>query len=373
MIKTVLKKIYFALRSVPLRLAPGKTPGRIPREAVTRILVMRLDRIGDLVLSTPVFKVLRKHFPRAKISALVREQTADILTDNPYLDEVLIYPGFLKALFLFRKRFDLVLDLLMDYDLKPALLTALLKPAFSVGFDVESRGRLFTAPVPLSAEKKHFVEHLFDLTAPLGITVADEDRAPEIVIKDSRAAGFSPWLAENGISAGDLLISFHPGGFYPSQRWPWKSFAELAKRLLSRYPPARILLLGTAAENDIINGIYLGQDAGSRPRVLKMVNTRLLQAIHLIRISKLFIGNNSGLLHIAAALRIPAISSMGPTVPWLWRPYGDEKRNIVFRKGLECSPCSKGVCKSHECLNRITVDEVFEKAKGFLDQERRDR
>ena len=127
---------------------------------------------------------------------------------------------------------------------------------------------------------------------------------------------------------------------------------------------ARIFVTGTVREESSMTAIKTLLD---KPGVVFiLMDQPLSQTIALLKRASLFIGNNSGILHIAAALNTPTISTMGPTYPIEWSPYGDKGHNIVLNKKLPCSPCSKGICDHHSCMNDISVDEVMDKVKLFI-------
>jgi ADP-heptose:LPS heptosyltransferase len=365
--KTFLKSMYFSIRTTFLTLL-RKDHRKIALPQTARILIFRLDRVGDLVLTTPLFPALRKRYPRAHISVMVRKHTQDIIRNEPSINEVIVYSGFIDAVTSLRKRFDLVIDPLMDYGLKPALLSWLLQPRFSLGFEIHGRGNLFTTPVVPSMKKEHFVDSLFELLAPLDIPeAAVVDRHPSITVDDRTDNEVLSWVKEQGIPATSPLISLHPGAFYPSQRWLLKNFTALVTILLTKYPAIHVLLLGTSSEQTLLDAIIAGQTEDFRLRVHRHMDKPLLHNIDLIKRSILFIGNNSGLLHIASAVLTPTLSTMGPTVPWTWHPYGDVKRNVVLRKDLPCSPCSKAICDGHACMAMITVDEMFRAAELLIE------
>ena len=350
-----------------LKLIPRQSAGVLPVKEDIRILVIRLDRIGDLVLSTPVFRILRNSFPKASIDALVNENCSDIISNNPNINKVFTYNNFRNSLSIYRGKYDLVIDMLNGYELKTALLTRLLNAPFSIGFDVNNRGRFFTNPVAPSAVKKHFVNFLPDLLAPLKIE-PHGDISTEVFPQNSKLATTSEFLGRSFKKEDNLLIAVHPGSYYISQRWPKYHFKTLMEDINAYLPNSRFLLLGSAPEMTLIESIYSALNDKTKKSTFKYAENDIGAAIALISLSKLFIGNNSGLLHIAAALKIPTVSFMGPTVPWLWHPWGPKETNIIIRKDLSCSPCNKGECKEHTCMESITPKEVFDTIKPILNQ-----
>ncbi len=223
----------------------------------------------------------------------------------------------------------------------------------------------FTDPVVPSNERKHFVEFIPDLLAPLKIKITG-GLAPKVFASKEHLNYAGTFLEKNGVKQENFLISVHPGSFYPSQRWPSKYYADLISRISEFNQNAKFLLLGSSAEKELLGGIYKMLKPVAQRNTLVNAENGIGKTIAFISLSKLLIGNNSGLLHIATALAVPTVSFMGPTVPWLWHPYGPASSNIVFSKGLPCSPCNLGECAEHTCMETIVPTEVFETVKALL-------
>ena len=418
--KGKIRIIYFFLRKVFLSLIPAGELFFNPAQ-VKNILFIRIDRIGDVVCSLPAIKLLKENFPSAKISLLVKRENASLLKMQPYIDEVLIWRGFTNyRLPITDYRFDLAVDLLMDYHLKMAFICWLTRAKYRLGFDIAGRGVFFNLRVPVSSsvaagfslrdeEKKHMVEHTLNLIMKIAnCKLQNENWKSEklIYVSEEKREKIRGWLKEKGVSEEDCLVEMHPGGHYPSQRWPAERFGELARRLLQiencklQNEKLKMVVIGTKQEENLlltIRQICLSQSAIRNPQsaIQTVVGWPLDEVAALIEQADLFIGNNSGPLHLAWAVGTPSVSTLGPTVPWLWEPYqgkrekvkgkreeGEEEgeirekergsrrlqpaRHIVIRKELACSPCSKGRCRTHECLRQITVEEMFEAAEKLL-------
>lgn len=359
--KREVKELYLRFRERLLRPFVRSAPGKIDLEDDARILVIRLDRIGDLTLTTPLFRALKESYPTSTIDALVRKNTVAILDGNPHVSRIVVFEGILDTVRTLKGKYSLIVDPVMSYALKTAMLTRMLQPRFSVGFDISGRGAFFTHPVPYADDWRHFVHQTLGVLKPLGEHPRAETPAPELFAGDS-AAG----------SVGASFFAIHPGGFYPSQRWPARNFGTMTSMLLDRYkdPSATVYLFGTPAEAEIIDSIIRSLSAPHRARVIPLLGQSLSLTIRIIKLSRIFIGNNSGLLHIACALKTPTVSLMGPTVPHLWWPFGDPKTNIVLRRGMECSPCN-GDCAVNRCLTEIAPEEVFSAVESILENANR--
>jgi ADP-heptose:LPS heptosyltransferase len=355
-IKQILKRIYFILRRPLLALIFRRPTTPFVSDEIRSILVIRLDRIGDLVLTTPIFELLRKSFPTARIDALVRHAAVDILRNNPAINAIHEYRSTDDTIRQLKGTYDLIIDPYMGYPLITAILTRKLSPRWSLGFDDEGRGAFFTHPVPLPAHREHFVLRTQRVLAPLGI-LPSASAIPSISIAEEDDQAAQALLGSMGVSDQDCIIVIHPGGFYPSQRWPAENFLGLINALAAKIPNVRIFVIGTALEKEALDLIARGTTGSNHIAVL--CNLPLNRTVAILARASLFIGNNSGIVHIAAALKIPTVSTMGPTIPWEWHPYGDPSTNIIVNRSLPCSPCSRGICEHHTCMKEITIDDMM--------------
>lgn len=342
-------KVYFLIR-LPLIFAlkalfPGR--GRKP-EKPGRILIIRLDRLGDLVLSLPFIASLRAGNPSAKIDMLVRPYLADLAESISGINDVIVYRGRFDALKRLPGRdYDIAIDMYLGYRLEPALAALFSKAAVRIGFDSGQRGLLFTAPVDIGkCAGKGMVEADLELLKPLGV----------------RAITTVPRLrAEGPIQRKGLIVAIHPGGYYASQRWAPGRFAAVARMVADKFH-ARILVIGGRGERALVERV--AKNAGAKHVYTAFPSMREL--VGLLQGCNLLICNNSGPLHLAASLGVPTVSVMGPTDPALWWPRGENQS--VIRKDVGCGPCSRGTCGKHSCLELITAEEVFNKARELMER-----
>lgn len=357
--KSFFKKLYLKIRKGLLWpfLFVRKTKIFIKKD-VRRILFLRHDRIGDMVLSTAALKALKRAYPQAKITVLASKRNHKILHYNPYVNEILIYDGIIWFAKTIRPRsYDLVIDPFLTYELKQAFLTYLSGGQYRIGFENAGREIFFNLYGPDTSTPKRMVEHLLDLVGQVGGN--RNSCVPEIFLSGEETEWASQALANKGINARSLKIAVHPGAYYPSQRWPTDRFSALTKRIFEQYK-TKIILLGSCDEKNMVKQVQ--KVAGKEAQDFSGLKLRKLMA--LVSKCDLLICNNSGPLHIASALKVPTVSMIGPTVTPLWLPYG--KYDVVINKKLSCSPCNKAVCKDHECMELITVDEVFEAVKSQI-------
>jgi heptosyltransferase-2 len=348
-LKTGVLNIYFLLRFPLLLFLRFCIPvsGRKTNK-ISNILIIRLDRVGDLITSLPVIDNLKLANPEAKIHLLIKPYAKELAELIKSVDAVLEYRGmFATALQLRRNEYDLVIDMLYDYKVKPALLALLSGAPLRVGFAWGFREKLLTHAVGREMTKgKNIVSVNLELLK--SIAVPAKIKIPRLGLPQ-------------GTIPDKIVIAIHAGGYYPSQQMEKDKFVEIVRRLLEKYN-ATIYIVGGLQDRQTVSFIE-SQLQDSR---IKTAMPGLGDLVRLFRGCDLLICNNSGPLHIAAALGIPTVSTMGPTDPVLWWPTGEN--NIVIRKELDCSPCSKSACKSHKCMRLITVEEVIDAGEVLLNK-----
>ena len=285
-----------------------------------RVLVIRWDRIGDMVLSTPVFNALRAAFPDATIDVLASSSNAPIVADHPAVDEVIVWQGRTRSIWsrrslralrdLGQKQYDLVVDLIIDWPVSASLLAARIAP-HRIGFSDLGKGAFHTLRGPRSDRRTHLLTNNTRLLDTLGVN------AREIL----------PALAIPGKSPPFKLkkISIHPGGFYESQRWSAVRWIELAGELLISGDIDEICLIPDPGDQSGLEALWterLPESAIIRPVGVAGLVAEIADLDALLC-------NNSGPLHIAGALGIPSLSTLGPTNPDMWWPVGE--RQVVVQ------------------------------------------
>ncbi len=355
MYKTLLKKPYLIIRKTLLFL-----PGLLNRkktlkdEEIKKILLLRHDRVGDMALSTPLFKSLKTGYPEAKITVLASESNQEILKNNPNVDEILIYRGISNFMNATRKiNFDMAIDLFLTHDLKQAFMIYLSGAKYRLGFEDSGREIFFNVRSPAALPRKRMIEHLSDLAEAAG--TGTEDREPDIFLSNEEKEWALDLLSIKGLEKS-IKIAIHPGAFYPTQRWPAERFGELARSIIEDCGAA-VLIFGDKKEGPLLQTVQ--KIAGDRSEIFCGLSLRQFTA--LLGCCYLLICNNSGPLHIASALKVPTVSMTGPTVVPLWLPWGEN--HIAINKGLQCSPCNRASCNDHSCMELITVNEA--KAEVF--------
>ncbi len=315
-------------------------------------------------MSVPALRALKEWNNACTLIAFSNRSVRDFLLKTGLVDRIIPDPGrgflgFWDALRLVRReRFDLALDFTSDYTLRTAFLAFLSKSICTVGFDTNGRGFLFSKLVRAAGPSLHKTDELSAIVQSIGMTV--NSRIPMVVRPPEVYEDGEAFLQKENITGNDVVIGLQPSGYYYTQRWPERSFAALAD-LLS--PSAKIVLLESAADGERTNEIR--KMMRSRPIVYR--SDSIISLMFILRRCRVFVCNNSGTLHLAAALGVSTVSTMGPTIPERWWPLGEN--NIVVRKSLPCMPCNSGVCRirTHDCMNQITVTEVLEAVARALE------
>jgi heptosyltransferase-2 len=339
-----------------------------------KILVVRTDRIGDVVLSTPVLKGLRDNFPQSHIAVMVSPQAREIVEDNPYINEVIVYDkdkkdkglfGFWRfALDLKKKEFDLAI--VLHTKKRTNLITYLADIPKRVGYHDKKFGFLLTDKIkdirPLGLQ--HEVDYCLDILKSLGLTI--KDRMPYVAVKKEQSRWLSDVLQEGAIKKEDRIAGIHPGASCISKRWLKDRFIVLANRLVEDYGVKIILLAQGEPDVEIANDIA----RNTRYPVLNLAGkTSLSQLVALLSRCSIFISNDSGPVHIASAVGTPVISIFGRNQaglsPLRWGPVG--RCDKYLHREVGCSVCLAHKCEiGFDCLKAITVEDVLKAVDDIL-------
>ncbi|MBI5788223.1 MAG: putative lipopolysaccharide heptosyltransferase III [Candidatus Schekmanbacteria bacterium] len=337
-----------------------------------KILVIKLRKIGDVLLCVPAVRALKEHWPDCSVSALVNKGTEEMLSGNPWLDEVLIFDRAVKKKYFLsslaaqwdlirqirQKHFDIIVDLTSGD--RPAIIAALSGAKYRIGHDPRGKGFfgkkfLYTQLVPFNGKEKHIVESNLDVVRLLGIDPKDKSVSINISSADQTQA--DKWLAGAGFPPDKKIIHFHPTSDWLFKCWTDEAAAQLLDYLqLERGYKVVVTSSPAAKEIDKLNNIL--RLAQSKPLNLAG-RTSLKQLAAVSSRSRLFIGMDSAPMHIAAAVGTPVVALFGPSGEHMWRPWGDG--HTVITKGMPCRPCGKDGCngsKRSKCLEDISVDEV---------------
>lgn len=361
---------------------------------IKKILIIKLCCIGDILFTTPSIRALRKGFPEAHLAYLVGSWSKEIIEDNPNLDEIIVYDSpqhssirwrsYIRTLKCLQKLRRGKFDLVVIFHRTPfsSFFAFLAGIPYRIGFDYAGRGRFLTQRV-LFDSGKHEVDRYLDVVYSLGIKSAGKATEMKVMPEEKSYA----WniLRDNGVKAEDEVIGVlagggkNPGASMLTKRWSPQKFSQLADRMIEKYK-VKIVFIGGSGDEDVVKEVM----SGMRNNSINLVGrTNFKQLAAVLKRCELFIGGDSGPLHIAAAVGTPTIGIFGPSDPKLVAPRG--KNHLTIWKNVSCSPCyrpdtvlsEKDFSKCHEgtlrCMEKITVEDILvavDQQMGKLDKQR---
>jgi heptosyltransferase-2 len=353
----------------------------VMKQKIKKILVMRYRFIGDTILTIPFLRNLRRAEPDAYIAWMAAPGSSDVVKDTPYVDELIFWDPvtihadsrgahrtlsaklqFVKELR--AKKFDKV------YVLKRSLSSAILAWLFGapkrIGFDTEGRGLLLTTRVPYRHDR-HEVENFLAVLKADGVPVVDDYL--ELWTNQEEETKVARVLADAGINASERLVAVHPFSAVVERGWPIEKFAELAVGLAEQ--GRRPVILGGPGDKERFQGAarLFPQQA-----VFLVGQLTIRETAALLKKASLFVGNDSGIMHVAAAAGVPLVALFGPQSPLKFGPWSKKAR--VIYKNFPCSPCRQKFfteCKPSErmrpaCVEEIIVPEVLQVCVELMKQ-----
>lgn len=338
---------------------------------VERILVVRTDRLGDVVLTLPVLSSLRRCFPGARLSVLLRQYTGAIVAGNPFVDDIIWYDkdgalvpfGAMLAM-LKARRFDAAV--LVRPDPRAALLLALAGIPVRIGTGYRYYSPLMTHRIyeHRSEARHHELEYNLHLLAPLGCDTRDEIAAPRfgLAVAEQTRASAEEILRSLGAGSGPRIV-VHPGSGGSAADWPIESFGALAKRLHDS-GAGTVLVTGTLPEAPKAQAVV--RDCAGAVNLAGRLSVTQLAAV--LQSSRLFVGNSTGPLHVAVAVGTPVLGFY-PSVPVMgrkrWGPYS-QKSAVLSPDPARClrpSAHRNGECS---CMETIGVQDAVRAAEELL-------
>lgn len=335
-----------------------------------RIVVRGANWIGDAVMTIPAMRRLRSAFPDASITLYTRLWAEGVFRDADFIDEIVPIAGggsrVASVLAQARqlKKLDFDLAVIFPNSFESALVTKLAGIPKRLGYSTQKRGMLLTDRVatPDWKNERHESFYYLNLIESVSGPFHGEIDSSLNVSPDRRDAARESLNEKLGDASGPV-VAFGPGSTNSlAKRWPAASFAALAD-LLASNANARIVLMGSAGEADVSAAV--GNAAKTKPVDLTGA-TDLAEATAILSAVDLFVSNDMGLAHIAAAVGTPTIVIFGPTNEATTRPLGENV--AIVREPVECSPCMLRMCPiDHRCMTRISPERVFESAIKMLE------
>lgn len=353
-----------------------------------RILLVRLRLIGDVVFTTPIIRALRRHLPDVHLAYLVESSAAPVVAANPLLDEVIVVShtrgarrladDWRLARRLRRDRYDVVIDL--HGGPRSAWMTWLSRAPRRVGYDVPGRTWMYTDVVrrPRTLRPRHSVLNQWDLLAAVDPALAEpadpaRDRV-EMPVTPEASSAAAAHLARLGVPAEARLIVLHVSAGNPFRRWPESHFAELIRQLVTAHDDRWVIVMsgpsdGAAAARVLTTAREASGAAATR--IVEGNDFALDELRALMDHSALFVGGDSGPLHVAATSDVPIVGLYGPTLPERsapWRPR-EVPTASVDAGALPCRPCDQRHCApgDYRCLTSIEAESVATAASRLLE------
>ena len=341
-------------------------------ESMERILVRAANWIGDAVMSLPALEETKRLFPDANITVLAKPRVAPIFENNPAVSDIFIYDslgahkglnGRMRLAGVLRER-GFTLAVLFQNAFEAALIAFLAKIPRRVGYARDLRSVFLTDPVEVTAEikKVHQVFYYLNIIKALG--GADVlDPLPNITLTRNEEERADNFLKGLGIEEGTPIVGASPGASYgPAKRWSPGNFAYVLDAV-SNTTGAAVLIFGSKEDIEIARELSAALSVEHHNLAGK---TSLREFMAIAKRLELFLTNDSGPMHIGAALGIPTLAVFGSTSDELTGPLG--KRVKVVKEALDCAPCFERVCAPghYECLTNIDPERVLAEAVSLM-------
>jgi|RhiMetdeSRZDD1v2_1073273.scaffolds.fasta_scaffold83226_3 heptosyltransferase I len=327
------------------------------------ILIIKPSSLGDIVNGLPVLAALKRHWPDAGVDWVVKREWSELLTGHPMVGRVIFFPRTVaEGLAAWRQRRSHSYDMVIDLQglLRSGLYAAMTGCRVRVGFcdGREGSSWFYTHRIKVAKNAVHAVDRCLDLVRQLGVTLGPPAQFP---LPDGRAE--QNWLEDlwrrYQILEKETVCVIHPAARWATKRWPVSRFAQLADELVAR-ERFRVVIVGNTPPIGQFEEIT---HLMKHPAINLVGKTSLLQLAALLRRSDLLVTNDSGPMHLAAAVGTPVVAIFGPTDPRRVGPYGTG--HVVLRKDVDCSRCTRRACvRDGACLKAIDVDEVHEAVRS---------
>jgi len=334
-----------------------------------RVLVTRLDYLGDVVLSLPLVDAIHREVPGVVVDYLARRPGADLLEGDERFERVFALDregGVLASTRLVaalrRRRYRAVVDLYSNP--RSAWLSWLTGAPLRVGSDRRGRRHLYTHPLRVGPAVRSAAAHHLAFGAPLGVRGEGGPGKPAIGVGESERTEAQRILADAGVEPGARTVGVHPGGKWSVKRWPTDSFAALAAGVRQRLGAVVVVFTGPGeAEHTEALRAALGGGAA----YLEALPIRIAAAV----VSELdaLVACDGGLMHVSVAVGTPTVGIFGSSEPEIWFPYEELGPYRAAYLPLECRPCHRHECPlGHtRCLNALDPEQVFRALTGVME------
>ncbi len=337
--------------------------------SIKKILIIRLRRMGDNIMTTPAVTALKRNFPEASLTYIIEEPFREVIEGNPHVDHLIVLPrkqkthDLIKDIRRIRKtKYDILIDLFGGP--KAAWITLFAKARFKIGYAVKYKSLIYHIRIPRSPQKGyiHSAESHLNVVKALG---AEVNPAPPLLVPDAspeKKKKIDQFIEDHNL-ADFPLITMHIGAGNAFRDWGAENIIELI-RLLQQNQDVRIILVGAAHEKPRAD--QMAGESG-HPVFSLAGQLGLKELRELISRSVLYIGPDSGPMHLAASTDTPIVAYFGPTLPARFRPWQAKAR--VIEKELDCRlTCRQRECiyGDFRCIRTITPAEVYAACRKML-------
>ncbi len=334
------------------------------------LLIVRTDRLGDVVLSLPLARVVKENFPDCRITFLVRNYTKDLLYRHPFIDNVIELREKEGKLLLNEnisiiKKFNFDTSVIVYPTFQTSLIIFLSRIKYRIGTGYRWYSFLFNKKVYEHRKfaEKHELEFNINLLQIFGIKkdVNKENVKFDLIVDNDAQVKIDKLLNNNNVKLDEKIIIIHPGSGGSSVDLPVEKFNSLIT-MLKEIPDVRIILTGAESEVKLCNELKLYDEIINLAGKLK-----LKELIALVDRSKIFIANSTGPIHIAAALNKFTIGFYPKVLacsPQRWGPYSN--KSFVFMPKIDCKNCTTEQCAELNCMNSIEMEDVLDQIKKML-------
>ena len=341
----------------------------------SKILLIKLDHIGDLILAVPAFKAVRKRYPRAQIDVMVNPKSQAVIRNLSEIDHIYLYDsrdfdrddhidqqGLGRNISNIHKirceKYDICIGLREDLSNIPIQLMCGAKENLSFSTNTQFAGYLDQSVE--NDETKHAARIHFDLLKQIDVEMP-KILIPEIPISEDDRLWAATFLKEQEQENISVRIGLSIGGGWFLNWWPIENFVCLARKIKNTYPNVEIILVGGSAEKKL-EGIF--QKTADFDFISAIGRASIGQMFALYEKMDLVVSNDGGPMHMATAAKTPVIAMFGPSPCKRFGPLGAD--NVIITKKYPCSPCPQFVkgqtphCQDNQCMKAITVEEVYQ-------------
>jgi len=345
-----------------------------------RILIIKPSSLGDILHTFPAVSVIAERYPEARIDWLVNPAFASILKYHPDVENVIHFPRgelaaaktFFPAFFslcskLRKNKYDIVIDFQGLF--RSSFFAAVSGAAVRAGF-AEPREKFsrffYNFKMELPDSHIHAIEkNVFLACALTGLPFMVPETA--LAVNEKCRRSLSDIMRGTNIEDSDICVGIAPGARWESKRWPPEFFAEIIRQSSAKFPSVKFLLIGSGEDRETAEKILKLCGCGKEQVISLAGRTGICELTELLRRCSVILTNDSGPMHIAAALHVPVLALFGPTAPEKTGPYWREHR--IFQAETDCIKCMKRYCSAgrvYDCHDKIKASELSECIGEFL-------